>query len=104
MDYSTIEATRRGLHGVAELLLAGPQYRASRTIRLLVSPGGFRTFAEPALRVEGDALLAGELRLRLSGTTCAALAARIGVDCGAPEGLYSDGSGVGSGEVLEVDA
>ena len=40
-------ATRRALHGVAEYLLAGPQYRASGTIRLRVSDGGFATVAEP---------------------------------------------------------
>ena len=33
--------TRRSLHGVAELLLAGPQHRAHGTIRLRVTPGGF---------------------------------------------------------------
>jgi hypothetical protein len=34
-------ATRRQLRGVAESLIAGPQYRASGTIRLAVRPDGF---------------------------------------------------------------
>ena len=34
-------ATRRQLRGVAESLIAGPQYRASDTIRLAVRPAGF---------------------------------------------------------------
>ena len=33
--------TRRQLRGVAESLIAGPQYRASGTIRLAVRPDGF---------------------------------------------------------------
>lgn len=34
-----LRTARRSLHGVAELVLAGPQYRRSGTIRLRVSPG-----------------------------------------------------------------
>ena len=49
--------TRRALHAVGELVLAGPQYRASGTIKLRVSPGGFRTWAEPALAVVGTDLV-----------------------------------------------
>ena len=45
--------TRTALHGVAELLLAGPQYAESSTIRLRVVPGGIATVAEPDLRLEG---------------------------------------------------
>ena len=40
VDPGTLTATMLALHGVAELLLAGPQYRASGTIRLRVEPGG----------------------------------------------------------------
>jgi len=41
------EPTRRSLHGVAELLLAGPQHRATGRIDLSVVDGGFATAAEP---------------------------------------------------------
>ena len=40
-----LAATRRSLHGVAELVLAGPQYRATGKLRLGVVPGGFATVA-----------------------------------------------------------
>ena len=53
MDQQTLERTRQALHGVAELVLAGPQYAESHDIRLRVTPGGFGTVAAPDLRVEG---------------------------------------------------
>ena len=53
MSQQTAEDTRRSLHGVAELVLAGPQYAASQSIRLCVTPGGFGTVTTPDLRVEG---------------------------------------------------
>src|SRR3954464_4284469 len=95
-----LKTTRMSLHGVAELLMAGPQFRQSGTIRLRSVPGGFATVKEPALAVEGD-LLAG---LKLSGTTFADLAAGLGIEAGAPDGLYADGSGLGLDEVIQVEA
>jgi hypothetical protein len=96
--------TRRALHGVAELLLAGPQYRRTGTIRLLVSPGGFRTVKEPEIRVEGVELVAAGRRIPIAGRSCAELAASAGLDVGAPHGLYHDGSGVDPDEPLALDA
>jgi hypothetical protein len=49
-------ATRRQLRGVAESLIAGPQYRASGTIRLAVRPDGF-TGAAIAIAVHGTDLV-----------------------------------------------
>ncbi|MEV6627137.1 hypothetical protein AB0M83_30830 [Amycolatopsis sp. NPDC051106] len=69
------EPTRRSLHGVAELLLAGPQHRATGRIELEVVAGGFATVASPALRVEGDALRTDSARLPLAGRTYAEVAA-----------------------------
>jgi hypothetical protein len=40
------------VHGVAELVLAGPQYAESHDIRLRVAAGGFGTVASPDLRIE----------------------------------------------------
>ena len=40
-------ASRRQLRGVAESLIAGPQYRASGTIRLAVRPDGFSCVTVP---------------------------------------------------------
>lgn len=94
------EATRRSLHGIAELLLAGPQYRASGRIRLRVTPGGFGTTVEPDLRVDGDQLVAGTRRIPLAGATYTEVAQAAGVEAGAPAGLYRDGSGVEPGEQI----
>ncbi len=104
MDDATIGTTRRGLHAVAELVLAGPQYRRTGTIRLVVSPGGFATWTESPLAVDGVDLLTGGGRLPMSGTTCAALGRAVGVTAAGPAGVYGDGSGVPPDEVLELDA
>jgi len=103
-DPTILAATRRYLHGVAELILAGPQYRRSGTIRLRVLPGGFGAIKEPDLRAMGDHLVVGDQRLPMTATTCAALGAAAGVEVGPPEGLYHDGSGVQPDEPIEVDA
>jgi hypothetical protein len=102
MGQDKVIETRRALHGVAELLLAGPQYRRSGTIRLRVVPGGFGTIKEPELRVEGAVLVAGGRRLPLAGTY-AELGRTAGVEVGAPEGLYHDGSGARPQDRVVVD-
>lgn len=93
--------TRRSLHGVAELIVAGPQYRTHGTIRLRVTPGGFGGVAVP-LRVEGADLVREGGRAPLTGTY-RELAAAVGVEPGAPD-AYTDGSGVGLDEEIVVDA
>jgi hypothetical protein len=97
--------TRQALHGVAELIMAGPQYRTSGTIRLRVVAGGFATVSAPDLSVDGDSLVTetGDV-LPLHGVTYAALAEAAGVEAGAPEGLYHDGSGADPSETVNVDA
>jgi hypothetical protein len=92
------EETRRSWHALAELVLAGPQYRRSGTIRLRVVPGGFATVASPALSVVGDRV-AG---VAVDGLTVAEVAQRVGVDVGAPEGVYHDGSGAAPDDRLAV--
>jgi hypothetical protein len=104
VDPTAPSSTRRSLHAVAELLLAGPQFRASGTIRLQVLPGGFGTVAAPDLRVEDTELVTTGGRFALTGTSCAALAAAAGIDLGAPAGLYGEGCDVGPEEVLHLDA
>jgi hypothetical protein len=98
-----LPTTRRAWHGVAELVLAGPQDRKSHTIRLRVTPGGFATIKDPALVVSHGDLVLGEVRVPLSGTTCAAIGALIGESAGAPVDRYEGGSGVDPDEVLELD-
>lgn len=92
------EQTRRSWHGLAELVLAGPQYRRSGTIRLRIVEGGFATVKDPQLSVVGDRV--GDRAA--DGLTFAELAARLGVDVGAPEGVYGEGSGVQPEERIAV--
>jgi hypothetical protein len=104
--------TRRALHAVGELVMAGPQYRTSGTIRLQVlDDGAVATVKAPDLRI---AVAAGVLHLagaefpvekaatttEMVTTTCAWIAEQSVVDAGAPEGLYHDGSGVAPGEEI----
>ncbi|MCZ4099348.1 hypothetical protein C8250_001770 [Streptomyces sp. So13.3] len=103
MTADAVALTRRSLHGIAELVLAGPQHREIGRIRLRIVGGGFGTIGEPALRVEGGDLVSGTARIALSGQTYAALAEAAGIEAGAPEGLYPDGSGVKPDEVITVD-
>ncbi len=90
--------TRVSLHGVAELLLAGPQRRANRSIKLVVTDDGFATGPLPRppsrLAVRGTDLVVGDdwLVLPLHGTF-ADLAANAGVACAPPADAYPPASG-----------
>ncbi len=66
---SVATQTRTVLHGIAELLLAGPQYDASATIRLRTVPGGIATIAAPDVRLEGAELVAPGGRPRSGART-----------------------------------
>ncbi|MGE7434308.1 hypothetical protein [Kitasatospora sp. NPDC001175] len=103
MDTETVVRTRRALHAVAELVLAGPQYRSSGTIRLRACAGGFATSVEPQLRVIGAELVAPGQVLSLEWTTCTALGAALGLTIGAPAGLYQDGPGIAADDAVEAD-
>ncbi len=100
MDELALVTTRRSLHGVAELVIAGPQYASSGTIRLRVVPGGFGGTAS-SVRVEGGDLVWAGGRTPLEGT-CRGLADTVGASVGAP-GIYGDGSGVHPDETLALD-
>lgn len=98
----THSRTRISLHGVAEGLLAGPQYERSGTIRLRVLQGGFATVAEPMLRVSGDQVVGADgARVPLTGTF-GAVAESLGVPFVLPD-LYGDHAGVGESDTVEID-
>lgn len=101
MDEQVLIQTRLSLHGVAELLIAGPQYRETGTIRLRVVPGGFAGVELP-LAVEGVELVGEGGRWPLRGSV-RSLADAAGVQAGVPEGLYHDHSGVQPGDEVVVD-
>jgi hypothetical protein len=106
-----LTATRRSLHGVAELVVAGPQFQATGTMRLRVRPGGFGTsvrhgdFDLVAVdRMELLVVRAGSARrLPLAGTY-QALADAAGLPVGGLERAYPGGSGVSAADALAVDA
>ncbi len=100
MNHQALVTTRRALHGVAELVIAGPQYAASGTIRLRVVPGGFAGTTS-AMRVDGADLVWDGGRIPLSGS-CRRMAEAAGVTAVVPD-LYGDGSGVDLDEELAFD-
>ena len=105
MSQDELAVTRRSLHGVAELVLAGPQYRATGKLRLGVVPGGFATILTPRLRVDGSRVAGADgVTVAIGGRTPRALAVELGVAAGRPEGMYEGGSGVNPDETLALDA
>ncbi len=100
----TLVATRRALHGVAELVLAGPQHAAVDTVRLRVVPGGLATSqAEPPTRMVGARVERGDASTAIDGATPQDLAAALGLVASTLDHVYADGSGVGLDEALQVD-
>ncbi len=96
-------ATRRSLHAVAELLLAGPQYADSGTIKLRPTPSGFGTVRAPDARVAGTDLVVPDGAVPLPGRSVRDVAAAAGLTVRSLGDVYSDGSGLTPDHVLEVD-
>jgi hypothetical protein len=89
---------------VAELVLAGPQYRATGKLRLGVVPGGFATTQTPRLVVSGAQVTGADgAAAAIDGQTPRAIGEALGVTAGRAEGLYADGSGVDLDETLALD-
>lgn len=95
--------TRRSLHAVAELLLAGPQYAESGTIKLTVSQDGFSTAREPVAAVVGDRLRFAGQEVTLDGRTVVEVAAAVGLVPHLLADVYSDGCGADASHRLAVD-
>src|SRR5215216_659559 len=99
---ATLIASRRQLHGIAECLLAGPEYRATGEIALRIVPAGFATTAGPDIRLEDLELLHGPRRTAAAGMF-RDLAERLGVEFGAPADLYRGGSDAQPEDVVDLD-
>ena len=95
-------ATRRQLRGVAESLIAGPQYRASGTIRLAVGPDGFTGSVLP-VEVHGTELVWPQGSAPLSGPVNR-LADAAGLQAGPPAGVYDIVDPLPPDAVLDIDA
>ncbi|KUH94142.1 hypothetical protein AU189_03965 [Mycolicibacterium acapulense] len=94
-------ATRRQLRGVAESLIAGPQYRSAGTIRLAVRPDGFAAVALP-LSVHGTDLVFPDGSVPLAGRV-QAIAEAAGVMPGPPDGVYQIVDPLPTDADLELD-
>ena len=103
MNQQALESTRQTLHGIAELVLAGPQYAQSQSIRLRVTPRGFGTVTTPHLRVEELELVSPTGRHPLTGTF-ADLARAAGIEARALRDVYAEGPAVGPDDPVLVDA
>jgi hypothetical protein len=86
MDSDAYVSTRRQLRGVAESLIAGPQHRATGTIRLAVRPDGFVGVKLP-LGVHGVEFSWLNGSAPLTGRV-GDLAEAAGLQYGPPEGVY----------------
>ncbi len=100
---SSLARTRRALHALAELVLAGPQLVTSDSIELRATPGGFGTVSAPDVRVVGCRLVTPSVEEPIDGRTAADLALAVGVTARPLDDVYAGGPGVPADEVLVVD-
>ncbi len=102
---SDLVATRRSLHALAELVLAGPQHALTGRIVLTVKPEGFGTILEPELTVSGTELVTSDgRRIPLDGRTVAAVAQDADVVPHSLGDVYSEGPGLDDDHLLTIDA
>jgi hypothetical protein len=99
---STLVTTRQALHAVAELVLAGPQYRAHGDIRLQVTPGGLTTVVGPQVRMDVIAVHTDTRMCDIDGRTPAELADAIGLTASGLDDVYPAGSGAALDDRLQV--
>jgi hypothetical protein len=99
----TLASTRRALHGVAELVLAGPQHLVGDTVRLRVVPGGFATTVGEDVRLDGTTVQRGSVRVQVDGATPRGLAESLGLTARRLDDVYPDGTDVDLDESLQVD-
>jgi hypothetical protein len=94
--------TRRQLRGVAESLIAGPQYRSSGTVRLAVRPDGFAAVTIP-VAVRGTELVLPNDAVALEGPM-SLVAEAAGIVAGPPEGAYTIADPLPPDTDLQLDA
>jgi hypothetical protein len=99
----TYATTRHSLHGLAELVLAGPRYAAGGSMRLRAGSDGIRPWDDPPLLLAGEELVAGTTRVSLHGSTYAAVADHVGLVAHPLDDVYHDGPHVSPDEVITLD-
>jgi len=98
-----LATTRRSLHAVAELVLAGPQYGAHDDIRLQVRPYGFGTVVGPDIRLSGATVVRDDVIVTIDGKSADAVARELGLTARELTDVYHDGANVRADELLAVD-
>ncbi len=104
MDERTFAETRRSVHGLAELVLAGPRYRSTGQLRLRVLPDGIGAWDQPGPRFAGGELIEGRTRVRVDGLTFEEAAHHLGLEPSALDDVYHDGPDVAPWETIRIDA
>lgn len=102
MSSESLAHTRRALHAVAELLIAGPQYEQHGDIRLAVTQGGFAGITGTGAALDGTALVTAVGRHELRGTL-RQLAAAAAIPPRRLTDVYSGGPDFRDDEPLDVD-
>ncbi|UDY36508.1 hypothetical protein [Dermatobacter hominis] len=110
VDREAFDRTRRGLHALAEQVLAADEYRYTGRIGLRPTPGGIGTpwaiveGAKRCARVERTeiVLIVGEERTAEPVSTVRAAAAVLGIEPGAPP-VYTPATPIEPDRVLELD-
>lgn len=101
---TSYETTRRSLHGLAEVVLAGPRYAAGGSMRLRADQQGIRTWDDPPVRLSRGTLVRDQARIELDGLTFAEAAAAVGLTAQTLDHVYHDGSHVTPDERIALDS
>lgn len=97
------QQTRRSLHALAELVVAGPRFRQTGDLRLRVRPAGFGTWDAPVVAVAGGHLVTDDGRFPVDGLTYEEVAARAGLRASGLGDVYGDGPHVAATETVRLD-
>jgi hypothetical protein len=99
-SYST---TRRSLHGLAELVLAGPRYVAGGSMRLRADHDGITTWDDPPVRLSRGRLERDGARVDVARMTFAEAAVAVGLTAQPLDHVYRDGPHVSTDERVVLD-
>ena len=95
--------TRRSLHALAELVVAGPRFRQTGDLRLRVRPEGIGTWDDPVIALAGGELVTPTSRIALDGLTITDAARQAGLEASPLDDVYSDGPHVPPSETVRLD-
>ena len=99
-DYGT---TRHSLHGLSELVLAGPRHAAGGSMRLRVGVDGIRTWDDPPVRLVGGELVVEDRRVAVAGLSFADAASAVGLTAHPLDDVYHDGPHVAPDEIVVLE-